>query len=116
MRLYGAPSTVTVMAAIERSGRITVEVAYALADRQFLRPVTLPVGATVETAIRASGLLAEFPALTLVNQPVGVFSRPCALTDPVMDGDRVELYRPLSADPKQVRRRLAAEDKAMGQG
>ena len=104
------------MAVVERSGRITVEVAYALPDRQFLRAVTLPVGATVEMAIRASGVLTRFPALTLASQPVGVFSRPCALTDPVMDGDRVELYRPLSADPKEARRRLAAEGKTMGQG
>ena len=102
------------MADAEPPAWITVEVAYALPDRQFLQPVTLPAGATVAAAIRASGVLEQFPALVLANQPVGVFAQPRTLADGVSDGDRVELYRPLQADPKEARRRLAAQGKTMG--
>jgi len=87
--------------------KITVEVAYALPEKQYLRRVTLDAGATVEQAINASGLLALRTDIDLAKNKVGVYSRPVKLTDALSDGDRVEIYRPLIADPKELRRQRA---------
>lgn len=87
--------------------KITVEVAYALPEKQYLRRVTLEAGATVEQAINASGLLALRTDIDLAKNKVGVYSRPVKLTDALSDGDRVEVYRPLIADPKELRRQRA---------
>ena len=87
--------------------KITVEVAYALPEKQYLRRVTLEAGATVEQAINASGLLALRTDIDLAKNKVGVYSRPVNLTDALSDGDRVEIYRPLIADPKELRRQRA---------
>ncbi|CAM7992074.1 RnfH family protein [Atlantibacter hermannii] len=87
--------------------KITVEVAYALPEKQYLRRVTLDAGATVEQAITASGLLALRTDIDLAKNKVGVYSRPVKLTDALSDGDRVEIYRPLIADPKELRRQRA---------
>lgn len=92
-------------------GKIAVEVAYALPQKQYLQRVTLPEGATVEEAIRASGLLELRTDISLSQNKVGIFSRPVKLGDEVQDGDRVEIYRPLIADPKELRR-LRAEKSA----
>lgn len=86
---------------------ITVEVVYALPEKQYLRSVTLEEGATVEQAIKASGLLSLRKDIDLSNNKVGIFSRPVKLGDAVQDGDRVEIYRPLIADPKEMRRQRA---------
>ncbi len=86
---------------------ITVEVVYALPEKQYLRSVTLEEGATVEQAIKASGLLSLRKDIDLSNNKVGIFSRPVKLGDVVQDGDRVEIYRPLIADPKEMRRQRA---------
>jgi hypothetical protein len=88
--------------------QIRVEVTYALRDRQALIAVELPEGGTVEQAIQRSGVLTAFPEIELQRAKVGIFGRPIALGTPVRDGDRVEIYRPLSADPKELRRRKAA--------
>ncbi len=85
-----------------------VEVAYAGPEGQFLLSVSLPDGATVADAIEASGIRAQIPAVAIGDANVGVFSRPRALGDALSDGDRVEIYRPLLADPKDARRRRAA--------
>jgi len=69
--------------------------------------VTLDAGATVEQAIAASGLLALRTDIDLAKNKVGVYSRPVKLTDALSDGDRVEIYRPLIADPKELRRQRA---------
>ena len=84
-----------------------MEVAYALPEKQYLRRVTLEAGATVEQAINASGLLALRTDIDLAKNKVGVYSRPVKLTDALSDGDRVEIYRPLIADPKELRRQRA---------
>ncbi|CTV97351.1 RnfH family protein [Escherichia albertii] len=89
------------------SGKITVEVAYALPERQYLQRVKLQEGATVEEAIRASGLLELRTDIDLAKNKVGIYSRPAKLSDIVHDGDRVEIYRPLIADPKELRRQRA---------
>lgn len=88
-------------------GDIRVEVAYALPEKQYLQRVTLSEGATVEEAINASGLLELRSDIDLAKNKVGIFSRPVKLADSVQDGDRVEIYRPLIADPKELRRKRA---------
>jgi len=87
--------------------RIDVEVAYAEPGRQFLRRLQLPVGATVAEAIAASGLATEF-GIDVAPLVAGIWSRAVPLDRVLDDGDRVELYRPLKADPKESRRRRAA--------
>ncbi|CNI23648.1 Uncharacterised protein family (UPF0125) [Yersinia thracica] len=90
---------------------IRVEVVYALPERQYLRVVSLKGGSTVEEAIRASGLLELRPDIDLTKNKVGVYSRPVKLGDKLNDGDRVEIYRPLIADPKELRRQRAEQAK-----
>jgi hypothetical protein len=89
--------------------QIRVEVAYALPDRQALIAVQLPQGGTVKQAIQRSGVLAAFPEIDLQRAKVGIFGRPIALEAPVRDGDRVEIYRPLIAEPRQARRERAKQ-------
>ncbi|WP_336778013.1 RnfH family protein [Pantoea sp. USHLN256] len=86
---------------------ISVEVVYALPDKQYLRSVTIEEGATVEQVIQASGLLSLRKDIDLSTNKVGIYSRPVKLTDAVQDGDRIEIYRPLIADPKEMRRQRA---------
>ena len=95
---------------------INVEVVYALPARQPLLRARLAEGATVEDAIRASGVLEAFPEIDLTQNKVGIFSKLVKLDDPVRDRDRVEIYRPLIADPKEVRRKRAEEGKATKKG
>ncbi|WP_416260764.1 RnfH family protein [Gibbsiella quercinecans] len=90
---------------------IRVEVVYALPERQYLRTVTLAQGSSVEQAIRASGLLELRSEIDLSANKVGIYSRPAKLGDDVNDGDRVEIYRPLIADPKELRRQRAERAK-----
>lgn len=89
------------------SAKIVVEVAYALPEKQYLLRVTLPEGSTVEDAIRTSGLLELRTDIDLSKNKVGIYSRAVKLADAVHDGDRVEIYRPLIADPKELRRQRA---------
>ena len=91
------------------SDKIAVEVAYALPQKQYLQRVTLDEGATVEQAIQASGLLTLRDDIDLAKNKVGIYSRPAKLDDVVHDGDRVEIYRPLIADPKELRRQRAQQ-------
>lgn len=86
---------------------ISVEVVYALPDKQYLRSVTIEEGATVEQVIQASGLLSLRKDIDLSTNKVGIYSRPVKLADTVQDGDRIEIYRPLIADPKEMRRQRA---------
>ncbi|MFP1752721.1 RnfH family protein [Lonsdalea quercina] len=91
---------------------IRVEVVYALPDRQFLRPLQLNEGSTVEQAIKASGLLTLRPEIDLNINKIGIFSRPAKLDETLQEGDRVEIYRPLIADPKELRRQRAEHSKS----
>ncbi len=96
---------------------IAVEVAYALPERQMIIPLKVEEGATVEQAILQSGILGKFPGLELTPETkVGIFSRPTRQDRVLCDGERVEIYRPLTADPKEVRKRRAAEGKKMKKG
>lgn len=95
---------------------IQVEVVYALPAQQPLLRVQLAEGATVEDAIRASGVLEAHPEIDLARNKVGVFSKLVKLDEKVRDRDRVEIYRPLIADPKEVRRKRAEEGKVTRKG
>jgi putative ubiquitin-RnfH superfamily antitoxin RatB of RatAB toxin-antitoxin module len=95
---------------------INVEVAYALPAQQLLLQVQLAEGATVEDAIRASGVMVSFPEIDLAKNKVGIFSKLVKLDETVRDKDRVEIYRPLIADPKEVRRKRAEEGKVTKKG
>ena len=86
---------------------LSIEVVYALPGRQVLRRVALPEGSTVGDAIRASGLLGEFSEIDPAR--VGIYGKPVSPETTLRDRDRVELYRPLRADPKEVRRTRAAK-------
>jgi hypothetical protein len=86
---------------------IHVEVCYALPDQQYVFNVTVPAGSTLGDAIRRSGILDECPHINLQQNRVGVFSELRSLDDRVEEGDRIEIYRPLKADPKEARRRRA---------
>jgi hypothetical protein len=95
---------------------IHVEVIYALAETQLLFRVELAEGATAGDAIRASGVLDAFPEIDLSKNKVGIFSKLIKLDEAVRDKDRVEIYRPLIADPKEVRRKRAEEGKVTKKG
>ncbi len=84
-----------------------VEVAYATTLRQEMVEILAHPGTTVEQAIRESGILERFPEIDLSQHRVGIFGEIARLNDPIHDGDRIEIYRPLLADPKEVRRRRA---------
>ncbi|MBI5612674.1 MAG: RnfH family protein [Gammaproteobacteria bacterium] len=89
------------------SGPLGVEVVYAIAARQRLVALTVAPGTTVAEVIEASGILREFPEIDLRVNRVGVFGHLTRLGDVVQAGDRVEIYRPLPADPKEARRQRA---------
>lgn len=86
---------------------IRVEVAYALRDRQALLDLTLEQGATAREAVERSGILRRFPEINLARVTLGIFGAIVSPDARLRDGDRVEIYRPLMADPKQMRRRRA---------
>ncbi len=95
---------------------INVEVAYALPEKQVIRTVNVDSGTTIGAAIVQSGIMMDFPDLELEDAKVGIFGKVAAMTTVLSDGDRVEIYRPLLADPKEVRRQRAAEGKKMKKG
>jgi putative ubiquitin-RnfH superfamily antitoxin RatB of RatAB toxin-antitoxin module len=92
---------------------IRVEVVYAAVERQALIALDVPAGTTVSGAVEASGIAVQFAGLDLAHCPMGLFGK--QVSDPqtrqLEEGDRVEIYRPLLADPKEVRR-LRAEKAA----
>jgi len=95
---------------------IRVEVLYALPHEQKLLDVKIPAGTTVAGAIEASGVLQKHPEIDLAVNKVGIFSKLSKLDVLVRDKDRIEIYRPLIADPKEVRRKRAEEGKVMKKG
>ena len=90
------------------SGGIAIEVACLAPGAPLLVALTLPAGATVADAWQASGFAQRVPGLTAHDGNVGIHSKPCTLATVLREGDRVEVYRPLQADPKDSRRRRAA--------
>ncbi|MCP5196900.1 MAG: RnfH family protein [Gammaproteobacteria bacterium] len=95
---------------------IRVEIAYARPNRQLVIPVEIPEGATLEQGIVQSRIQEQFPEIQLQNAKVGVFGKLSKLSAIARAGDRIEIYRPLLADPKAVRKKRAAEGKRMRRG
>ena len=93
---------------------LAIEVALALPERQWLLSLQLEEGATVEQAVRASGLLEQLPPKQREAFRVGIFGKLVAKPNErrLMAGDRVEIYRPLLADPKESRKRRAEKAKS----
>jgi putative ubiquitin-RnfH superfamily antitoxin RatB of RatAB toxin-antitoxin module len=83
---------------------VRVTVVYCAPGCEDVSEVTLPAGATVGEAIGAAGVLGRRPEIAATSPEVGIWGRSCALTQRVEDGDRVEIYRPLTIDPKEARR------------
>ena len=95
---------------------IQIEVVFALADRQDVIPLTLAAGTTLKQAVEASGLPAKYPDIDLVKGKFGIYSKLAKPDTVLRDRDRVEIYRPLIADPKEERKQRAAEGKVMKKG
>ena len=95
---------------------LTIEIAYALPLKQELVHLQMPAGSTVQQAIEASGLKQKYPEIDLSKNKVGVLGKLSKLDAPQRDRDRVEIYRPLIADPKEVRKKRVEEGKAMKKG
>ena len=90
-----------------------VEVAYALPDKQSLISLEVEEGTTIKEAIEASGVLDAYDQIDLARDKVGIFSKFATLDTVLREKDRVEIYRPLIADPKKVRKERAAKGKSM---
>jgi putative ubiquitin-RnfH superfamily antitoxin RatB of RatAB toxin-antitoxin module len=88
---------------------VQVWVAYATPLEEFLHPMRVAPGTTIGQAIEGSGVLARFPEINLVTQPVGIYGKKKTLETVLRERDRVEIYRPLVADPKDSRRKRAAK-------
>ena len=90
---------------------ISVEVCYARADVQAVVALTLEAGTTARDAVEQSGLVHRFPELASGTQPLGVYGKRVEGNYVLKEGDRLEIYRPLTADPKEARRKRAARSK-----
>jgi len=101
---------------MEKHEPITVEVAYARPDVQVIIPVVVEEPATIREAIVRSGVIERFPEIDLESAKVGIFGKLSKLDTVVRARDRVEIYRPLIADPKEVRKQRASEGKKMKKG
>jgi putative ubiquitin-RnfH superfamily antitoxin RatB of RatAB toxin-antitoxin module len=84
---------------------MNVGVCYAEADRQLWMRLEVPDNSTIEEAIKLSGVLKLYPEINLASQKVGIFGKIAPLNTAVKDGDRVEIYRQITADPQTVQRR-----------
>jgi putative ubiquitin-RnfH superfamily antitoxin RatB of RatAB toxin-antitoxin module len=93
------------------SKKIKVEVAYATPELQKIFMLEVEQGTSIETVLDRSGVLEEFPEIDLMKQKVGIFGKLRKLTDAVCDGDRVEIYRGLLADPKEARMKRVKEQR-----
>jgi putative ubiquitin-RnfH superfamily antitoxin RatB of RatAB toxin-antitoxin module len=98
------------------SDEINIEVVYALADEQTLLRQPVPPGTTVAEAVWLSGMLQKYPGIDLAVNKLGIFGKLTKADAVVRDRDRIEIYRPLIADPKEVRRKRAEEGKVMKKG
>lgn len=92
--------------------QVNAEIVYARERQQALLKVQGPQGLTVGDAIERSGILTRFPEIDLAVNKVGIFGKLTKLDQPLQSGDRVEIYLPLIADPKQARKDRAAEDRS----
>ncbi len=95
---------------------IAIEVAYAEPDTQVIIPLTVAEGTTIEQAVQQSGVLETFPDIDLAVNKVGIFGKLSKLDKTLREKDRIEIYRKLIADPKEVRKQRAAQGKQMRKG
>ena len=91
---------------------VQVYVCYATAREEFLRPMKVAPGTTIGQAIEMSGVLEAYPDINLATQPVGIYAKKKTLDTVLRERDRIEIYRPLVADPKDSRRKRAAKKTA----
>lgn len=96
--------------------QISVEVVFAKPGDQALEQLRVAADSTIESVIRQSGLLERFTEIDLSVNKVGVFGKAAKLDATLNEGDRIEIYRPLIADPKEARKKRAAEGKSMKKG
>ncbi|MEL0659976.1 RnfH family protein [Psychromonas arctica] len=90
---------------------IDIEVVYGLPHKQVLLSLQVPSGTTIENCIKLSGIVKHFPEIVPSKAIVGIFSKPDKLENTVKQGDRIEIYRPLTADPKEMRKLRAEKAK-----
>ena len=96
--------------------KMNIEICYALAHKQEVVSLKMDSGATVQQAVEASGLLVKYPEIDLKKNKFGIWNKLSKLDAVLRDHDRIEIYRPLIADPKEVRKQRAAEGKVMKKG
>lgn len=101
---------------MQNAERIQIEVVYALPQEQVLLKTAVAAGADVRTGILASGVLERYPQLDIATLEAGIFGKMVRLEEPLRERDRIEIYRPLLADPKLVRQQRAAEGKRLKKG
>jgi len=94
--------------------QITVEVSYALPKEQIIISIKVPKNISVKQAIEKSGIQRKFPDIDLSKNSLGIFGKKIRLDHLLRDKDRIEIYRPLIADPKEIRRKRATEGKKKG--
>lgn len=92
---------------VDQKGQLHVQVCYALPEKQVFQEISVPAGTSLQQAIMLSGILQSNPEIDLTLSRVGVFGKLKTLEAVVQDRDRVEIYRPLIADPKESRRKRA---------
>jgi len=90
---------------------INIEVVYGLPHKQVLLSLTVPKGTNMLDSIKLSGIVKHFPEIIPEQAVIGIFSKPCKLDDIIQQGDRIEIYRPLTADPKEMRKLRAEKAK-----
>jgi putative ubiquitin-RnfH superfamily antitoxin RatB of RatAB toxin-antitoxin module len=93
----------------QSNDQLQVYVVYATPKDEFVHPMRVAPGTTIGQAIESSGVLARFPDINLVTQPVGIYGKKKTLDTALRERDRIEIYRPLVADPKESRRKRAAK-------
>lgn len=99
---------------IENTEKISVEVVFGTPEKQEILTAIVEPNQTVEQVILSSGIIAVFPEIDLKVNKVGIWNRSAKLSDLCQDHDRIEIYRPLIADPKEVRKRRAEKAKEEG--
>ena len=98
------------------SDQLNIEVVYALPQQQTVIALRVAPETSVQAAIEQSGIVQKHPEIDLAVNKFGIYSRPVKGSELLQDGDRIEIYRPLIADPKAVRKQRAAEGKVMKKG
>ena len=98
------------------SDKINIEVVYALPHEQVLFKLQAPQDTTVDGAVRLSGIMEKYPEIGLDKNKLGIYGKLTRVDAVLRDRDRIEIYRPLLADPKEARRKRAEEGKAMRKG